>query len=135
DTYPAGLGAALWLPPGIAPGMDDIDEHLSATVPPGRLPALSAGLGAAAALRPKKPHWTLAAIGVLGPAQRAGIGSMLLREGLARVDADGAPAWLEATDRRSAGLFASFGFVVTGIVLVPGYPQVITMCRPARRRS
>ena len=102
-------------------------------MPPWRLPALSAGLAAAAALRLREPHWTLAAIGVPGPAQGARIGSTLLRQGLARVDADGAPAWLEATDRRSAALFATFGFVVTGIVLVPGYPQVITMRRGARR--
>jgi hypothetical protein len=135
DSYPAGLGAALWLPPGIEPDGAVVDAHLAATVPPRRMPALAAGLGAAAALRPKQPHWTLAAIGVPCPAQGAGIGSMLLRQGLARIDADGAPAYLEATDRRSAALFASFGFVVTGIVLVPCYPQVITMRRPARRRG
>ena len=44
------------------------------------------------------------------------------------------PAYLEATDRRNAALYVRHGFQVTGIVLAPGYPQIITMWRPARRR-
>jgi len=132
DTYPAGLGAAVWLPPGIEPDAEEIEAHLAATVPAPRRAALAAGLRAQGALRPRTPRWTLAWIGVRPPAHGAGIGSLLLRQGLARVDADRAPAWVEATDRRSASLFASFGFEVTGIVLAPGYPQVVTMRRPAR---
>ncbi len=132
DSYPAGLGAAVWLPPGIEPDAEEVEAHLAATVPAERLAAIAGGLRAQVALRPHPPHWTLSWIGVPPPAQGAAIGSMLLRQGLARVDADGAPAWVEATDRRSARLFASFGFEVTGVVLAPGYPQVITMRRPAR---
>ena len=133
DSYPAGLGAALWLPPGTALDAARIEAHLAATVPAPRLGAMAAGFAAQRALRPGKPHWYLPWIGVRPDAQAAGIGSILLRQGLARADADGMPAYVEATCRHNAALFARHGFRPVGLVLAPGYPQVTTMWRPARR--
>ena len=57
----------------------------------------------------------------------------LLATGLARVDADGLPAYLEATNWRNAALYARHGFEVMGVVEAPGYPEIIAMWRPARR--
>jgi ribosomal protein S18 acetylase RimI-like enzyme len=133
DTYPAGLGAALWLPPGVEPDGAQMEAHLAATIPAERLAALAEGFAMQAALHPHEPHWYLPWIGVRPEAQGAGIGSILLRQGLARADSEEMPAYLEATDPRNAMLYARHGFEVTGIVLAPGYPQIITMWRPARR--
>ena len=65
-------------------------------------------------------------------AQGAGLGARLLRQGLARADAEGMPAYLEATNRRIAALYARHGFAVLGVVASPGYPEIIPMWRPAR---
>ncbi len=64
-------------------------------------------------------------------ARGRGIGGDLLRRGLARADADGLPVYLEATGRRSAALYARFGFEALGSVVWPGYPEIIGMWRSA----
>jgi ribosomal protein S18 acetylase RimI-like enzyme len=133
DTYPAGLGAALWLAPGIAPDEDAVMAHLSASLPPERRGRLSLGFEIQSALHPSEPHWYLPWIGVPPKARGAGIGSILLRQGLARADDDGMPCYLEATSRRNAALYARHGFQVTGVVIAPGYPHIIAMRRPPAR--
>lgn len=65
-------------------------------------------------------------------AQGTGVGALLLRRGLARADAEGMPAYLEATNRRNAALYAGHGFQALGLVTSPGYPEIIPMWRPAR---
>ena len=85
------------------------------------------------ALRPEAPHWSLPWIGVRPEAQGLGIGAALLRRGLARADAEGLPAYLEATTRRGASFFAAHGFAAIGIVIAAGYPQITAMWRPAGR--
>ena len=133
DRHPAGVGAALWLPPGTAPDPARIHAHLEASVPPGRRAALAAGIALQAALRPEAPHWSLPWIGVRPEAQGLGIGAALLRRGLARAEAEGLPAYLEATTRRGASFFAAHGFAAIGIVIAAGYPQITAMWRPAGR--
>jgi uncharacterized protein YjiS (DUF1127 family) len=64
-------------------------------------------------------------------AQGRGAGSALLARGLARADAEGLPAYLEATSRRNAALYARHGFEVQAIVEAEGYPEIILMWRPA----
>lgn len=130
DRDLAGLGAALWFPPGVEPDGEAIMAHLEATIPAERLAELAAGMELQGGMHPHEPHWYLPWIGVRPEAQGAGLGGHLLRRGLARADADGLPAYLEATSRRNAALYARHGFRATGVVVSPGYPEIIPMWRP-----
>lgn len=124
--------AALWFPPGIEPDGEAILAHLEATMPPERLAALGAGMEMQNAMHPRQPHWYLPWMGLRPDAQGKGVGSALLATGLARVDADGLPAYLEATNWRNAAFYARHGFEVMGVVEAPGYPEIVAMWRPAR---
>ena len=105
---------------------------LAASIPPDRFDALAAGMELQAGMHPHAPHWYLPWIGVRPEAQGMGLGAQLLSLGLARADAEGMPAYLEATNRRNAALYARHGFEPIGVVEAPGYPEIIPMWRPAR---
>ena len=62
-------------------------------------------------------------------AQGLGLGGTLLAGGLAWADAEGIPAYLEATNRRNAAFYARYGFEVVGVVKAPEYPEIIGMWR------
>jgi ribosomal protein S18 acetylase RimI-like enzyme len=124
--------AALWFPPGIEPDGEAILAYLEATMPPERLAMLGTGMEIQNAMHPQQPHWYLPWMGVRRDAQGNGVGSALLANGLARVDADGLPAYLEATNWRNAAFYARYGFEVMGVVEAPGYPEIVAMWRPAR---
>ena len=61
-------------------------------------------------------------------ARGKGLGTEILK-GLARADAEGMPAWLEASNRRNAALYACHGFEAVAVVQAPGYPEIIAMWR------
>ncbi|GIH64893.1 GNAT family N-acetyltransferase [Microbispora siamensis] len=61
-----------------------------------------------------EPHLYLPCIGVLGGWQGAGLGSAMLRHRLERADADGVPAYLEASSARSRALYLRHGFADLG---------------------
>lgn len=132
DVTDDGLGAALWLAPGVEPDPEPLMAYLEATLPPDRRGSILAGLESQGALHPHEPLWYLPFIGVLAEGRSRGIGGALLAHGLARADRDGVPAYLEATSRRSARLYLRFGFEPIGIVESPDYPEIVAMRRPAR---
>jgi GNAT superfamily N-acetyltransferase len=131
DRDEAGRGAALWFPPGLEPDGEAIMAQLEASIAPERLGALSAGMMLQGSLHPEEPHWYLPWMGVRPEAQGQGVGSALLARGLARADAEGLPAYLEATSRRNAALYARYGFEVRAIVEAEAYPEIILIWRPA----
>lgn len=132
DVTADGLGAALWLAPGVEPDPEPLMAYLEATLAPDRRDAMLAGLEIQGRLHPHEPLWHLPFVGVLAEGRDRGIGAALLAHGLARADRDGLPAYLEATSRRSARLYLRFGFVPIGVVDSPGYPEIVAMRRPAR---
>jgi ribosomal protein S18 acetylase RimI-like enzyme len=132
DCDPDGLAAALWLPPGVRPDETAVSAHLEATIPPARLAALAAGFEIQGSLHPAPAHWYLPWIGVHPEAHGRGLGTRLLHRGLARADAEGMPAYLEATNRRNAALYARHGFHPIAVVDAPGYPEIIAMWRQGR---
>jgi ribosomal protein S18 acetylase RimI-like enzyme len=82
-------------------------------------------------LHPRDPHWYLPWLAV-EPARRGrGLGSALLAECLARVDADGLPAYLETPNPRTIPLYERHGFEVTGEAVAGSCPPVTSMLRPA----
>lgn len=59
------------------------------------------------------PHYYLFALGVSPSAQGRGVGGLLLKEMLARIDAERAAAYLETQKEKNVGLYRKFGFEVT----------------------
>ena len=116
------VGAAVWEPPGAA-------KHLMRQVL--ELPSFVGALGLRgirhalrtqgllAQHRPAEKHWYLAQIGAIASARGTGVGSALIESRLARIDAAGAPAYLEASNERNRRLYARKGFQaiapITGI--------------------
>jgi ribosomal protein S18 acetylase RimI-like enzyme len=78
----------------------------------------------------KPPHWYLAIMAVAPECQGRGLGSKLMHPALETLDAEGTPAYLEASTVRSRTLYERHGFEVTGEFNVPsGGPTVWQMWR------
>jgi ribosomal protein S18 acetylase RimI-like enzyme len=132
-----GAAAAVWLPP---PGR----WQLSRPQRLGLLPALVrffglrtasvlAGLERMEARHPDdRSHWYLFILGTEEAAQGRGLGSALLAQMLARVDADGMPVYLESSNERNLALYGRHGFEITGEVAIPGGPRIWPMWREPR---
>ncbi|WP_181771389.1 GNAT family N-acetyltransferase [Amycolatopsis pittospori] len=102
------LSAAIVWTPGEAEGEPDGDVFAGLTeVELGRLGALFALMTERA---PGGEYHHAQFIGVRKNAQRQGIGARLLRHGLDRCGAEGAPAYLEASSPDSAKLYRRLGF-------------------------
>jgi len=136
DTDGGLLGAAIWEPPG---------QHASLLAQARELPSFIralgwSGLGRAIRIqstladhRPAEPHWYLAQIGVGAEARGLGVGSALLESRLKKIDADGLPSYLEASNDRNRALYSRYGFESIGSI--EGIPNAspAAMWRPAQR--
>ena len=80
----------------------------------------------------KEPHWYLPMIGVDPAQQGRGIGSALLRHGLAKCDEDHLPAYLESSRPANVPLSERNGFQVLGQVGGDSFPVITPMLRQAR---
>ncbi|MCK4177639.1 GNAT family N-acetyltransferase [Aciditerrimonas ferrireducens] len=113
------LGAALWVPPvaerpaslrdlwALAPVLVDL-------LAGGRPTVALRLLADVERARPTEPHWYLATLGTAPRAQGRGIGSTLLQAVLARLDAEGLPAYLESSKERNVPFYARHGFEIVG---------------------
>lgn len=128
----AGVGAALWLPPGVAPEAEALGELLASSLPEERQPEVFAFLGQMGEHHPAAPHWYLPFIGVDPREQGRGHGSALLRAALERCDRDGASACLEATTLDSRRLYERRGFETVGVIQFGGSPPMWPKVREPR---
>jgi ribosomal protein S18 acetylase RimI-like enzyme len=97
-----------------------------------RLPRVLGALTAIERNHPTEPHEYLAFVGVAPERQGRGIGSMVMKPILDRCEAEGLPAYLEASSVRSRALYERHGFSVTEEVTIgKGAPPVWRMWRPA----
>jgi ribosomal protein S18 acetylase RimI-like enzyme len=123
-------GAALWLPPGTEPDVE-------------RLGALIESYGSAEAAKqgeaifeqmdrfhPKEPCWYLPLVGVDPIRQGRGLGTLLLRAALDRIDREGVPAYLESSNPRNISLYRRLGFVELGEIQAGSSPTLVPMFRP-----
>lgn len=137
ESYCAGdaAGAALWVPPGVAPLSEDQEVRLGAVtadcggVTPGRLEALGREMEAR---HPHDSHLYLWFVGIRAEDQGRGWGSRLLRSRLAEADEQAVPAYLEATSDRNRALYERHSFEVTGEFSVDGSPPLWQMWRDPR---
>ena len=133
-----GGAAAIWLPSeslGPTPFLQQLralPALLSATGLSrlGRMSALRAMMDAH---HPKTPHAYLWFLGVRPDAQGHGVGSRLLAAGLAEVDAQGLPAYLESSAEANVPLYRRHGFEVVEVLRArPDAPAMWAMWRPAQ---
>jgi ribosomal protein S18 acetylase RimI-like enzyme len=132
-----GAAAAVWLPP---PGRWQLSRPQQLWLLPTlvrflglRTASVLAGLERMEARHPHDPsHWYLFILGTEPAAQGRGLGSALLAQMLARVDADGMPAYLESSNERNLALYGRHGFEVTSEVVIPGGPRIWPMWREPR---
>ena len=123
---------AMWLPPGAEPDGDAIATVLAETVDPAKHEDTFAVAEQMDAAHPRFAHWYLPWLAVRPERQGAGLGAALLRDGLARVDADGLPAYLETPNPRTIPLYERDGFAVTAVAQAGECPPVTCMLRTAR---
>lgn len=112
DGGPAAVAA--WFRPGEIPEIEDYDERLAVAC--GTHTAQFAKLDDTmhAAHPDGPPHAYLAFLAVSSEVQGKGVGSALLRTYHERLDADGTPAYLEASGLQSRRLYLRHGYVDHG---------------------
>ena len=126
-------GAALWLPPGVAPNDQALEKVFRDTAKPEHMDDLLATFEKMEKSHPREAHWYLPQIGVEPNAQGKGIGAALMRHALARCDEERSLAYLEASKTQNIPFYQHHGFEVIGQIQVGSAPLVTPMLRKPRR--
>lgn len=127
-------GAALWMPSDVDPNGEALENVFRETCTPEHLDDLLGTFEGMAGFHPDEPHRYLAMIGVDPNAQGRGIGAHLMRHALARCDAEGTLAYLEASSPRNVSLYLRHGFEIIGEIQVGNAPPLMPMVRPPAAR-
>jgi GNAT superfamily N-acetyltransferase len=131
-------GAALWAPPGKWKTPDEVVERmapmLAESYTPDELGRLLTFFAISEEHHPTdEEHWYLAVLGADLARQGQGIGSACMQPILERLDAEGAPAYLESSSEKNVPLYERHGFKVTGVVDLPDSgPPIFTMWRDVK---
>ena len=125
-------GAALWLPPGVEPDQEAMGELMQSTLTPSQHERALALFQQMAGYHPHEPHWYLPLIGVDPGQQGRGHGDALMANALARIDREGAAAYLESTNPRNISLYRRHGFEPLGEIRAGESPPLVPMLRRAR---
>jgi ribosomal protein S18 acetylase RimI-like enzyme len=138
-----GKAVALWLPPGGKATAGRMMRCGMLGVP------FRVGLGAFAKFaianeimgklhtrHVPEPHWHLMIVGVDPELQGRGVGTALVKEGLARADQENVPCFLETSRERNLAFYERLGFaVVETTTLGRGGPKAWGMRRERGRRA
>lgn len=108
-----GAGIAVWIPPGAR----EEHEAIGPAPPGGEAEILGDNAERHAAFwgwvgehEPPEPLLYLSHIGVVPEHQGEGLGTALMRDGLAREDHHGASTWLETSRAKNVAYYERFGF-------------------------
>ena len=137
-TFGETVGASLELPPGswrVPLATQLAHGPTFARVFGSRLPHATALLALMERRHLREPHYYIPYVGVAAPSQGHGLGTALLTCTLDRCDAEGLPAYLEATSERNAALYERLGFVATSELHLGGSPPLWPMLRRAEHRA
>jgi ribosomal protein S18 acetylase RimI-like enzyme len=135
-TTDRSQAVAVWFAPGryqlsLGSLFALVPEMLRAFGPLSTLPKLLS-VNQVGKRHPTEPHWYLFCFGVDPASQGQGVGGALLRNALAKIDAERAPAYLETALEKNVGLYQRFGFETVDKVQVPrGGPPMWLMWREA----
>lgn len=128
-----GTGVAAWIPPGSDVGLEQVNVATWPLIPPltddggTRYRAFWDWLEAHI---PDEPHWMLDMVAVHPAHQGLGVGTALIRHGLAFADRDGVPAFLETGNPRNVPYYERLGFRIAQEGDAPdGGPHVWFMLR------
>ena len=114
-----GLAAAIWIPPGRTVTVGGMVRSGMIGMPfrVGLRPFVKF-MGANATMEQihkkyvPEPHWYLLIVGVDPDLQGRGLGTALVKEGLARADQANCPCYLETSEARNLAFYERQGFVV-----------------------
>ncbi len=135
EPYLATGGAALWVPPGRPAVPSEREQEFGTAMEAIMAEDAERTFRIMAVLdenHPKEHHYYLPFLGVRRTDQGQGIGSALLRAVLRRCDAQGIPAYLEATSEANRRLYERHGFVAKDELSVGGCPPLYPMWREPR---
>ena len=128
--------AAVWIPPEgteltdeEADGLEDFLVDLVGRAGADQILAIYEQFEAAG---PTEPHFYLSLLATHDRHRGQGLGMDLLRQSLARIDALGAPAYLESSNPGNNQRYASVGFRAVGEFTSAGGQVVTTMWRDAQ---
>lgn len=127
-----GAAVATWLPPGVEPDGAAMAAIMDEQTPESRKGEMDALFERMEQFHLKEPHWYLPLIAA-DPAYRGrGLGTALMEAAIARIDADGRPAWLESSNPRNIPLYRRFGFEIVGEIRTETSPVLTPMLRPGK---
>jgi GNAT superfamily N-acetyltransferase len=128
--------AAVWIPPGVAELTDRQEVQFGELVEQlfgDRAGELNELFSQFDAHHPgDEPHYYLSLLGTHRDHTGRGIGTALLEECLAEIDAEGMPAYLESTNPTNLARYEALGFRRRSEFGPPGGPVITTMWRAAR---
>jgi GNAT superfamily N-acetyltransferase len=128
---------SVWIPPGgteLSPEEDDLVPGILDSLVGARAPIVMELLSRFGASHPRhQPHYYLSLLGVADRHRGRGLGIALLRENLARIDAEGSAAYLESSNPHNDKRYQALGFRPIGSFTAPeGGPTITGMWRDAR---
>lgn len=128
--------AALWIPPGgselTSEEESDFEEFLVGITDRTVADGILGIFGRLEEAHPSEPHFYLSLLATHSDHRGRGLGMGLLTENLARIDALGAPAYLESCNPANNKRYASVGFTARDTITLASGHVVTTMWRPAR---
>lgn len=129
------LGVAYWGAPGQSSGLADTITEAAATLRTygRRFGDVVRTYREAERHRPKAPHWYLKVIGASPQARGRGVGSALIRHGLAQADQAGVGVYLESSKPENVPIYARYGFTEISEIPAYGTTPLIGMWRPVSR--
>jgi GNAT superfamily N-acetyltransferase len=125
-------GVALWLPPGVEPDDEALNDVMQSTMSESQLPDGAAVFEQMTKYHLHEPHWYLPLIGVDLAYQGRGHGDALMAYVLARCDRERLPAYLESTNPRNVSLYRRHGFEPVGAIQAGSSPTLVPMLRRPR---
>lgn len=145
EATPDTWAVALWLPPGKDLGLLSVLRsgfalpRFAMRLPAAdrkRMLAVLRQIGRAKKELMPDPHWYLSAVGVAPKHQGQGLGSSLVRAGLARAHHDAVPVYLETETEYNVRFYEHLGFEVIGEVTASGlgFPVWMLVWRPGLRQ-
>ncbi len=127
-----GAAVAAWLPPGVEADGERMAAIMAEQTPPSRRAEMDALFAKMEAFHLAGPHWYLPLIAADPARQGQGLGTALMQAAIARIDADGRPAYLESSNPRNIPLYQRFGFERIGEIRTETSPVLTPMVRPER---
>lgn len=133
----SGSAVALWIPPGrrdLVPEDEERFEPLMRELLGSAAEQLFDAFGRFESARPSEPHYYLSLLGTHPDHSGQGWGMGLLADNLARIDAEGATAYLESSNPANVPRYERLGFAVFDEFVVGEGIAVAQMWRqPASR--